>query len=269
MLELERRQHLLHAELPAFARKLDWTRQIIEEAFEKDVCWYVAFSGGIDSTVLLHILDSMDCWRRSGYMFPVLWGDDGADYPDTLAFLSETAQHYAIGITRIRSMAPWRAWCMEMDRPDLCDDPEACSAWLNPRTWDDTWHSLTRDAPSHGFSGVFLGMLAKESRTRQYALQNGYRPLYQVKGEGGMWHCSPLAAWSKADVWAYATRYGLSFNPVYDRLAELGVPLERRRVAALTCFRTVQFGSVATLKVGWPALFNQLAATFPCVRACT
>lgn len=154
-----------------------------------------------------------------------------------------------------------------MDRPDLADDPAALEAWGNPHTWDDTWHTLTRDAGAHGYDGVFLGMLATESRSRAYQLHDGHRPLYRVKSEQGIWHCSPLASWTKRDIWAYVVANDVPYNPVYDRLAELGVPLARRRVAALTCFRVQQFGSVAVLRSGWPDLYNRLAATFPHVRA--
>jgi phosphoadenosine phosphosulfate reductase len=70
-------------------------------------------------------------------------------------------------------------------------------------------------------------------------------------------------------VWAYAITQELPYNPVYDRLAALGVPLERRRVAALTCFRATRFGSHVWIRAGWPDLFNQLAHIFPLVRGCS
>lgn len=257
---LERTQHLLHSQLPAFARKLDWTRQIIEDGMTKITQPYIAFSGGIDSTVLL------DLFWQAGHPMPVLWGDDAWDFPENLAFLKATEQRYGFRLTRIRSLNPWRDWCLEMDRPDLCDDPAALGAWFNPHEWDETWPSLTHGAPLHGYTGVFLGMLAKESRSRQYVLKNGYKPLYQVKSEGGMWHCSPLAAWSKSEVWAYAISHELPYNPVYDKLAELGVPLERRRVAPLTCFRVLHLGSGVVLRSGWGELWNTLACSFPRIR---
>lgn len=260
--QLERTQHLLHSQLPAFARKLDWTRQLIDDAVPKmGANPQLSFSGGVDSLVLLDLL-----WQQ-GYRLPTLWGDDGADFPQTLQFLAETEQRYGFRLVRVRSMAPWRSWCEEMGRPDLAEDPEAYDAWLNPRAWDHTWHSLTRDAIRHGYTGVFMGMLAKESKQRRLTLHNGYRPLYPVKS--GQINCSPLASWTKEDIWSYVCRRGLPYNPVYDRLAELGVPLEYRRVAPLTCFRVLHLGSGSILRAGWPDLFNTLAATFPRVRAAT
>lgn len=153
-----------------------------------------------------------------------------------------------------------------MARPDLADDPAAVAAWGNPQRWDATRTSVQHEEHQQGYTGVFLGMLAKESRTRAYALHSGYRTLYRVQSEAGMWHCCPLASWDKRDIWAYVVSRHLSYNAAYDTLAALDVPLERRRVAPLTCFRTAHYGSVVTLRRGWPVLYNQLAETFPCVR---
>lgn len=258
--ELEHVQHELHSRTNAFKRKVEQAHRILDEAMPRmGERPQLSFSGGIDSTVLLDLLFSQ------GICLPVLFGDDGADFPATLYFLAETEARYNFTLLRIRSMAPWRSWCLEMSRPDLADDPAAYDAWLNPRTWHDTWHTLTRDAIRHGYTGVFMGMLASESRNRAFALKGGTHPLYQVKS--GQWNCSPLAAWTKADVWAYAVSRGLPYNPVYDRLAELHVPLAYRRVAAMTCYRVLQFGSHGSaFRYVDSDIYNRLAALFPAIR---
>lgn len=264
MHEMERLQHMLHAKLPPFQRKLMMTYQIIGDALKKDVQWSISFSGGIDSTVLLDILS------HSGHRLDVHWADEGWDYPETLAFLSETERRYHFHLQRFRHMDSWVRWCEEMDRSDLAHDPQAKEAWGNPHQWDTTWLSLPsrlEDLEHRGYGGSFIGMLASESRNRTYVLKGGTRPLYQVKGERGMWHCSPLADWNKRDVWAYTASRNLPYNAVYDRLAALDIPIQYRRVGPLTCFRVMQFGSHVTLKVGWPDLYNRLCVTFPKVRA--
>ncbi len=263
MRDMERLQHELHAKLPAFQRKVERAIAIIEDVHEQtQETFYLAFSGGVDSTVLLDMLLRQE---RVDY---ILYGDDGFDYPETLEFIEQAKWRYHLDLRCIRCMQPWRDWCVEMSRPDLCNDPEALQAWGNPHNWHDTWDSL-KDARNHGHGGVFLGLLASESRTRTYVLKGGSRPLYQVKSEGDMWHCSPLASWTKQDVWAYIVSRNVSYNPVYDKIAELGVSLERRRVAPLTCFRAMQYGSHQALKIGWTELYNKLCITFPRVREYT
>lgn len=259
MNKLEQLQHMFHSQSSAFQRKLERSQRLIDEARKMQVKWYIAYSSGVDSLVVLHMLLS------AGSM-DVIWGDDGIDFPESLTFLVETEQRYGFSLQRIRCMQPWRDWCNEMARPDLCEDPAALGAWGNPRQWAGTWHSLSKDAPDH-YTGVFLGLLASESRARGYVLKGGSKPLYQVQSEQGMWHCSPLAAWTKQDIWGYVAKNDLPYNPVYDKLAELRVPLERRRVAPLTCFRVLQYGSHGyVLRGGWPGLYNRLCAVFPKIR---
>ncbi|MDE1904935.1 MAG: phosphoadenosine phosphosulfate reductase family protein [Rhodospirillales bacterium] len=263
----ERLRGILHARLPGFQRKIAVTQTIIRNALRiDDLCWYAAFSGGIDSLVMLDLL-----WRL-GIRCDVVWGDDGIDFPETLQFLTATQARYGVRLIRVRSQDPWRSWCAEMERPDLAEDPAALAAWRNPHDWDHQWRSLTKDAPGNGYGGVFLGMLGTrwkqggESAARNHQLRGGWHPTYQVASEGGMWHCSPLAAWTKHDVWGYVAANDLPYNPVYDVQAQMGIPIERRRVSALTCFRAVQFGSHAAIRAGWPDLWNDVAETFPTIR---
>jgi phosphoadenosine phosphosulfate reductase len=272
--ESERQMLLLYAELPAFKRKVAVAQEVIAEALAlrpERGPFYIAYSGGSDSLVVLDMVRQ----SKAGRALDVLTGDDGADFPETLHFLAETEARYGLRLKRIRSLDPWRDWCLEMGRPDLAEAPDTPGAWMNPPGWDATWRSLTKDAPLHGYGGVLLGLLGRrrkeggESSTRWRILHGGNRPLYQVASERNIWHCSPLALWTKRDVWAYIASRKLAYNPVYDKLAELGIPLEQRRVAPLTCFRTLHYGSVVALRSGWPSLFNQLAATFPAVRAYT
>lgn len=249
-----------YSRLAIFERRLHEAQQCIQHARDLGVRWYLAFSGGVDSTVLLDLLwqNSMPCDLR--------WSDDGFDFPETLTFLQETEARLNAPLHRVRNMHSWRLWCEEMDRTDLVADPAALTAWGNPHAWnsvrEETMHQEWRE-----YGGVFLGLLASESRARGYALKGGSQPLYQVKSEHDMWHCSPLAHWTKRDVWSYVASRDLAYNPVYDRLAECGIPLEYRRVAPLTCYRTMQYGSHVALKTAWPDLYNRLCVLFPDVRA--
>src|SRR5712664_1148808 len=109
MRDMERLHLELHAKLPAFKRKIDKARAIIDEALALNVNWILSFSGGIDSTVLLDLLNDAH--------LVVQWGDDGADYDETLHFLSSTEQRYGFELQRIRCLEPWRDWCLEMGRP--------------------------------------------------------------------------------------------------------------------------------------------------------
>lgn len=262
----ERLQSQLHARLPAFASKAARAESVIADALAiPDVRWYVAFSGGVDSTVLLDLV------LRQCPDVVVIWGDNGWDVPDTLAFLDTTQARMGRPIIRARTIESFQDWCREMDRDDAAADPDLPGVWGNPcGSWDFTW-SL-KDTSFDGYSGVFLGLLGTkgkdggESTRRFIQLRGGHHALYQVASDRDTWHCSPLASWTKYDVWAYIASRNLPYNAAYDTLARLGVPFARRRVSELTCYRAAQYGSHVWLKHGWPDLWNRFAAVFPAVR---
>ena len=254
--DMEKLGYLLHSKTNVFSRRLERAKSTIKDALATGARFYLSFSGGCDSAVLLDLLWTLGC------RIDVLWGDDGWDFPETLRYLEETEARYEFRLLRIRCLSPWRDWCAEMGRSDLMATPD--QAWGNPAMWDETWDSL-KEAAFHGYGGAFLGLLACESAARRRILDGGRRPLYQVEREHRGWHCSPLAGWKKEDVWGYIIGMELPYNPVYDRLAQLGLPLYQRRVAPLTCFRVTQYGSHTWLRMGWPELFNRLAETFPAV----
>lgn len=268
--DVHRLEFELYAKLPVFQRKIDRSKNIIEEAVQKHSKWALSFSGGIDSTVLLDLLYS------NGYRVDVQWGDDGWDFDEVLEFLATTERQYGFELQRIQCLDPWNDWCDELGRQDLMvplimnhySKPlpsYVLDAWHNPHRWHSTWNSL-QDARFHGYGGIFLGMLAKESVRRSYILHGGARATYQVAREDGTWHCSPLAHWDKRDVWSYILSRSLPYNKAYNTLIKLNIPIKFHRTAPLTCFRVHRYGGIVTLRQGWPELYNKLSATFPKVR---
>lgn len=267
MTEEERMAMRLYARLPGFARKVEQAKAVIRQALEIPGQWYVAWSSGVDSTVVLDLVRQMS----GGKEVAICYGDNGWDFPESVRFLTEGERFWGFRLKRYRTVESFQDWCHEMGRPDLAENYDAPEAWYNPRQWDETW--LLKDTSFDGYVGVFLGLLGTrrkhggESRARFLQLRGGAHPLYQSAADRGTWHCSPLASWNKRDVWGYIASNNLPYNSVYDKLAELGVPLEQRRVSELTCYRTAHLGSFVNVRRGWPDLYNQLCAVFPDVRA--
>ncbi|MBU1258775.1 MAG: phosphoadenosine phosphosulfate reductase family protein, partial [Alphaproteobacteria bacterium] len=168
---------LLYAKLPAFARKVKRANAVTQEAIElQDIRWYVAFSGGKDSEVVLDMVSS------ALPNITAMWGDDGWDYPETLVFIGETEARYGIRIMRIKNrgnIAGFAAWAG-------CDDWRGA----NPGPWDHECASFddhSRLIRELGFGGVFLGLRKQESTRRLFALRRS-GPLYWTKRER-IWHC--------------------------------------------------------------------------------
>lgn len=263
MREIERFQFTMHAKSSVFQKRLERAKSIVDKALALNVQGYIAFSGGVDSTVVLDLV------LKVQPHFPVYWIDDGADYEETLQFVEDTGIHYNTKIHYIRGVKAWGQWCCELGRPELIGSPMD-DAWLNPlRSWDGHWLSDAQYAKmlhEKDMQLVFMGMMACESRSRSITLQKGYRPLYQ-RGEFHEWSCNPLASWLKQDVWAYIVSRNIPYNPIYDKLAELDLPLEQRRVGPLTCFRIMQYGTHGyILKSVASEMYNKLSAMFPKIR---
>lgn len=240
MRPVERAGFLAHSCTPRFARRIEQAEGLIREALRQRSAWCVAFSGGKDSAVVLDLV------RRQAPETPVCWLDDGWDYPETLQFLADTEQRLGIHILRVTSGVTSPFWAQVPypgDAPHY-DHPSD----MGFEDWKRAFNS-------------FLGVRAQESGARRIHLRS-HSPIY-YSAPWGHWSCCPLAAWSHEDVWAYIVSRGLPYNAVYDRLAELQVPLEYRRVGPLTAWMVWDKGALAVLRAGWPELYNRFVAALP------
>ncbi len=214
---------------------------------------YISFSGGKDSTVLLHLV------RSQAPDLPVVWSDAEWEYPETVAFVDATATALAPGqLLRFSSVNTHTEGFTSWDsmRPWL-RQPHPAMRWEDKRVWGQR----------AGMGAVFLGLRAEESRERRLRLKQA-GPLAWVAADQ-MGHANPLAWWSVDDVWAYLLTQDVAYNPVYDILSGLGIAPRYQRVGPLAQRRVLGYGSLATLQRGWPELFNRLAALWPEARAYT
>jgi len=246
---------LLYARLRPFQRLVDRTLTDIEHMLSAvSDGWIVAFSGGKDSTVLL------DLARRVDANLPAIFVDSGAEYPETLAFVSVTP--------RVTTYHPELS-LLEMYR--MVDQWGHVGGEYPDHHWphgsikrcmiEEPMRRVRRDL---GTAGNLIGLRADES-SRRTLLRRTRGKLFQVAD--GQWRGYPLFDWTTADVWGYIASRELAYNAVYDRLAELGEPREQWRVAPYAGGSAIGFGRWSALKRGWPELFNRFAAEFPEVRS--
>lgn len=196
---------------------------------------YAAFSGGKDSSVLLHLA------RGLAPGLPAIYGDDEWLLPETAAILDATP-----GLLRI----PMRVRHAEWFEAHADDGTEAAAP---------TW------AADLGYDGALVGLRADESVGRRRLLA-ARGPLFH-NARRGLWQCCPLRDWSARDIWTYIQAYDVPYNAAYDVLDRLGVPLEQQRIGPFAVERVLGRGQLAILKAGWPDLFNQFAARYPEARA--
>jgi len=246
----------LFAKLSRFKRREAMTLHFIQETLSSiDGTWTISFSGGKDSTVMLDLV------RRVASDTVAVFADSGAEYPETLDIMAKTAN--------VKTYYP-ELTILEMYR--MVDryghtDGEYGSDWHWPMGSIKRcmiYEPMTRAQDELHATGGFIGLRAEESYGREM-LRRIRGKLLQAKA--GDWRCYPMLDWTTEDIWAYIASRNLEYNEVYDILAEIGEPREQWRVAPYAGGTALGFGRWATLKRGWPSLFNRFAAEFPEARS--
>lgn len=225
----------LHAQLGAFHHTVNAAHVCVERALSQGGTWYVALSGGKDSTCVLALVRAIDpaC--------PAIYFDDEWELPETTAYL-----HDVPNLMRIKTRTKHCDWFT--GNKDMIDAPVSGAAW----------------AAEHGYTGCFLGLRMDENTHRRLYLKK-HGTCHFAYGVG-VWQCNPIANWSVRDVWAYIHANGLLYNRAYDQLVRIGVPLEAQRIGPFANARALGYGQLAILRRGWPDLYNAFAAAHPEAR---
>ncbi len=201
---------------------------------------YVAFSGGKDSTVLLHLVRSI-CPE-----IPAVFVDTGLEYPEIRDFVRETAN-----VTWLRPRMTFKQVIEKKGWPVVSKvvaravcrirSPGSSEASKHKTLYGDArgsygklpnrWRFLL-DAPFHisdrccevmkinpilewfrteGRAG-FVGTMAADSNSRrkQYLTKGCYLSDLRVP------RCTPMAFWTDIDVWDYIEQFDVPYCPIYD-----------------------------------------------------
>lgn len=174
-----------------------------------------------------------------------IWVDDELEYPEQTCYIPAVCDALGVPLlvkTGTQLHGGWfRSWSME--RP-----------WRDPLPGTLITHeSVRRLAPALGFGGTIRGLRQDESTVRRVVLRTRGGLTRMV---WGWWTCDPLSGWSVDEVWAAIAGLDLPYNPVYDRLSEIGVPRARQRVGPLP------LTDGWTLRVGWPLMYRKLVERY-------
>lgn len=152
-------------------------------------------SFGADSAALLHLV------ARTDPAMPVLLLDTGKLFPETLAY--RDALVVQLGLSDVRSIAPDPAALAARDPFGglRLFDPDACCA-------------LRKTEPLARALAPFDLWL--NGRRRVQGGERGELRIAEATAEGKI-KVNPLAAWSDAEVAAYATEHGLPAHPLVAR----------------------------------------------------
>lgn len=252
MTTLERTAMLAHARSPRLARLERRALDVVERWLSRSRRPYVAFSGGKDSTVLLHLV------RRARPGVVAIYGHDEYEWPGTQELLASYGN--VIQVCGPVRHADWFvSW---YDRTTTAMPADA--VWVDSVPGDDG--SVATYARAHGFDGAAIGLRSLEAsyraaHIRSAAKRSGEGPLIFATTKG-VWQCYPLADWDDRDVWGYVLRHSIPYHPAYDRMAEVGIPLKSRRIGPFAP-AGAEVPTLTNLRRCYPEAFTRFASRYP------
>lgn len=235
---------------------LDAARERVRYAFDNMERVYVSFSGGKDSSVMLHLV--LDEAIRRDRKVGVLLIDLEAQYRATVAHAEEMFTSYADHIdlhwvclpmllrNAVSNYTP--RWC--------CWEPEARELWVrempkHPSVVSDVarypyfqprmefeefmvlwgaWYA--QDQPTAGFVGIRCDESLNRFRTvasRTKEMHGDAR--FTTKVAANLYNVYPLYDWRTEDIWRYHSAFPeKAHNTIYDLMHKAGVPLSKQRL---------------------------------------
>lgn len=226
----------------------------ISESFDLFERLYVSFSGGKDSTVLLHMV--MTEAIKRGRKVGVLVIDLEAQYTDTIDHIKRCINlydehidlHWFCGELLLRNAVSnfepkWLCW--DESKKDIWVREKPLQAsdlsqydFYHPKMEFEEFMVLFGEWYSQGVStGAFIGIRSDESLHRYRAIVSNKTGLmkkghqWTTKVSGELFNLYPLYDWKTEDIWVYLGKNKhLSSNRIYSKMSLAGVPLSQQRL---------------------------------------
>lgn len=232
---------------------LEAARRRISEVFDSFEHIYVSFSGGKDSSVMLHLV--MDEAKRRNRRVGVLFVDLEAQYQLTIEHVRECYDLYKDSIDPYWVALPLalRNAVSNYQPQWMCWDPGLHESWVRERDPmsigdESMFPFFTRGMEFEDFIdkfgawysksepvACFVGIRSDESLNRWRTIAsedkerwNG-RQWSTLKG-GVTVNFYPIYDWRTEDLWTYVYRTGAVYNKLYDRMHQAGLTIHAMRI---------------------------------------
>jgi predicted phosphoadenosine phosphosulfate sulfurtransferase len=231
---------------------LEAARERIAWSFDEFEKLYISFSGGKDSTVMLHLV--MEEAIKRGRTVGVLIIDMEAQYRATIEHIQACVDMYRNHIdlhwvclplnlrNAVTNYEPqWTCW--DDAKPDLWVRQKPADAvidydWFVPGMEFEEFMVLWGKWWGEGkTTGAFIGIRADESLHRLGSIVRWKnKPMRGQKrwttGLGNnLYNVYPIYDWATQDIWRFHAKYPeLPSNRIYDLMFKAGVPLAKQRL---------------------------------------
>jgi len=176
----------------------------------------ILFSGGKDSTVLLHL--AVKAFWPAPVPFPLLHVDTGHNFDEVISFRDRVVDRYGLRL-EVARVQEWIDDGRLTERPDGTRNPLQTVPLLD---------SITE----HRFDAVFGGGRRDEERARAkeriFSLRNAFGQWEPRRQRPELWNLYngrhrpgehvrvfPLSNWTELDVWRYIAREAIELPPIY------------------------------------------------------
>jgi predicted phosphoadenosine phosphosulfate sulfurtransferase len=231
---------------------LEATKQRIEYTFDKFERIYISFSGGKDSTVMMHLIMD-ECIKRKRKV-GVMFIDWECQFDLTIRHIENMFNIYEDYIDLYWVQLPmttwngcsmhqpeWTAW--NENKKDLWIREKSKKAITDKKYFSFYYDGMTFEEFTPLFSewysygelcANFIGIRTQESLNRFRAIA---RNIDRFNGKpwttnpiSNTWNIYPLYDWSTKDDWIYFGKSGKAYNKLYDRMHQAGMTIHQMRI---------------------------------------
>jgi predicted phosphoadenosine phosphosulfate sulfurtransferase len=225
-------------------------RERIKYVFDNFPRIYVSFSGGKDSSVMLHLV--MDEAVKRERKVGVLFVDLEAQYKLTIDHIQHMYDLYAKYIEPYWVALPialrnavsqyqpkWTCWG---DNVEWVRQPPDMA--ITDRNYFHFYHydmEFEEFVPEFGhwygkgkLTACFVGIRADESLNRYRTIVRS-KSMFDGKGyttwlSKGLYNIYPIYDWKTSDIWAYNSQYNKPYNHLYDLMHQAGLTIHQMRI---------------------------------------
>jgi len=233
---------------------LDAARARIAWVFDNIPRVYVSFSGGKDSTVMLHLVAEEA--RKRNKRFGLLFVDLEGQYRLTIEHVAACYDMYSDIVEPYWVALPihLRNAVSQFETHWLCWDKAREADWVRSRhitsIGNESFFPFFRSGmefeeftPAFGhwfgdgkLTACFVGIRTAESLNRWRTIAAGRKQAMDGKcwttwcGES-LWNIYPIYDWKTEDIWTYHGKYpDRPYNKLYDRMYQAGLTIHQARI---------------------------------------